>query len=109
MRFMEASNYSLLDILSVDWPQLFDRAAAITEKMITYTDETLWAKNRTITFDVPTHYMRELKTEEHGVFEVNFKHLAPLFSGPNRPFGILGSSQVRPLDVNPILDNVAFL
>ncbi|HWU41863.1 MAG TPA: hypothetical protein VN132_00455 [Bdellovibrio sp.] len=98
LRFMHMSNYSLLEILSIEWPLLFDRAQAITDNMITFCDETLWIKNRTIPFDIPAHYMRELRSIERGLFEVRFKTLSPLFSGPERPFGIVGTYHCRVLD-----------
>ena len=108
LRFLEYSNYSLLEILSIEWPLLFERAQVITEKMITFCDETLWSKNRTIPFNVPTHYMRELQTIERQLYEIKFKTISPLFSGPDRPFGLLGICRCRLLDVEQS-SNLAFI
>lgn len=108
LQFMEYSNYSLLEILSIEWPLLFERAQAITDKMITFCDETLWSKNKTIAFNVPTHYMRELQTIERQLYEIGFKTISPLFSGPNRPFGILGTCSCRLLQSEKN-DNLAFI
>jgi len=108
MQFMEYSNYSLMEILSIEWPRLFERAASITTEMITYCDETLWTQNKTIAFNVPLHYMRELQTEQRQFYQIRFRHLAPLFLGPNKPFGILGTCECRLLDVQD-QDKLAFI
>lgn len=108
LRFMEYSNYSLLEILSIEWPLLFERAQIITDKMITFCDETLWSKNRTIPFNVPVHYMRELQTVERQLYEIRFKTISPLFSGPNSPFGLLGICHCRLLDSEKS-QNLAFI
>lgn len=108
MQFMEYSNYSLIEILSIEWPKLFDRAAVITEKMIQFCDDTLWLKNQTIPFNIPAHYMRELQTDERQTYEIRFRYISPIFSGPNQPFGILGTCACR-LISSTGKDNVAFI
>lgn len=108
LQFMEYSNYSLIEILAFEWPMLFERSQAITEKMITFCDETLWSKNQTIPFNVPTHYMRELQTEHRQLYEIRFKNISPLFSGPDKPFGILGTCDCKLLKADPN-DNLAFI
>jgi hypothetical protein len=108
LRFIECSNYSLLEILSTEWPLLFERSAAITNQMITYCDETLWSKNRTIAFNIPKHYVRELQTAEHQVYEIGFKTISPLFSGPDRPLGILANCNCLLLE-SKRYDNLAFI
>lgn len=108
MQFMEYSNYSLIEILSIEWPKLFDRAAAITEKMIQYCDDALWLKNQTIPFDVPAHYMRELQTDQRQTYEIRFRYISPVFSGPNKPFGILGTCACRLISPS-VNDNISFI
>jgi hypothetical protein len=109
LRFMELSSYSLMQILAHEWPQLFDRADAITERMISYCDQILWTANRTIAFDIPLHFIRELRSKERQVLEVRFKYLSPLFSGPNQPFGILGTCQVKQVETAKYQDNLALV
>lgn len=108
LQFMEYSNYSLLEIVTMEWPRLFERSNAITDRMITYCDEKLWMRNRTINFDIPTHYMRELQTDERQMYQISFRHLSPLYSGPERPFGILGTCQCRPI-ASSGLGNISFV
>lgn len=108
MRFMEKSGYSLLEILSYEWPQLFDRSPLITNKMITYCDQVLWDENRTILFDIPKHYLRELRSREQLMFEISFRYLSPLFSGPNQPLGLVGTCAVKMLEDGLHRGNLAF-
>jgi hypothetical protein len=109
MRFMETTGYSLMEILSYEWPALFDRPAQITNTIISYCDEILWASNRTIELNVPLHLIREVRSHDPQVCEVNFKYLAPLFAGPNRPYGMLGTCRARVLEKSRVQDNVKFV
>jgi len=109
MRFMEISGYSLLEILSMEWTVLYDRPRAITERMISLCDNVLWEANRTIVFDVPAHYIRELRSIDRNVYEIKFKHLTPLFIGPNQPFGMLGTSSIEFIGRETNSDNLSFI
>ncbi len=91
LRFMEMSNYSLLELLSFEWPEMYERSSVITGEMMRYCDEHLWANNRTIRFPIRDHYIREARSSVHQVFKISFQHLSPLYSGPNKPFGFIGS------------------
>lgn len=108
LQFMEYTGHSLVDIMTVEWPLLFDRAQMITDQMIAYCDETLWIKNKTIPFNIPVHYMRELNSDKRRLYRIHFKTLSPLFSGPNKPFGILGTSECIPID-SGVDDNLEFI
>ena len=43
------------------------------------------------------------------MLEVEFKALSPLFAGPNRPFGIVGTCQVRPLELGAPAEKLSFV
>lgn len=90
LQFMEYTSHSLVDIMTIEWPELFDRSKVIEDQMIAYCNETLWTNNKTIPFNIPAHFMRELRTDERRLYEIRFKTLSPLFSGPDRPFGFMG-------------------
>lgn len=109
MRFMETSSYSMLEILSHEWPALFSRSSAITNKLISYSDEILWANNRTIDLAVPRHIIQERKAEDPQMLEVEFRHLAPLYTGPNQPFGFLATCRARIVDVNAVRPGLSFV
>lgn len=109
MRFMETSSYSLLEILSYEWPLLFDRPSVITDQIIGYCDEILWAANKTISLEVPEHFIREIRSRERRVCVVNFKYLAPIFAGPNKPYGMLGTCSARVVEIEQRADNISFV
>lgn len=109
MRFMETSSYSLLEILSYEWPLLFARASAITDKIISHCDELLWSANRTIPVHVAKHWIHEIRSAERQVCEVTFKYMTPLFSGPGKPAGVIATCQARAIEVDTQRDNLAFV
>ncbi len=104
MRFMETSAYSLLEIQSYPWPDLFSRDSKIADRLISYCDEVLWENNSTIALDISEHVICEIKTEDKNSVRINFRHLAPIYNGPNRPYGILISckAEVVPETPSPI-------
>jgi hypothetical protein len=91
MKFMETSSYSLLEIQSYEWPRLFERSDAITQSLIHYCDDVLWKNNATIALHIPEHVICEIRTKQAQACSVRFRHMAPVFFGPNRPFGLLVS------------------
>ena len=109
LRFMETSSYSLLEILSHDWPTLFNRSSAITDHLISYSDEILWANNRTIDLAVPTHYIQERRALDPQVLEIEFRHLAPLYTGPGRPFGFIATCRARVVETKAMRSELSFI
>ena len=111
MRFMEASSYSLTEMLSQEWPTLFERSSQITALIIKATEQDMWSANTIIDSNIPKHFIRELLSREPQVCEIQHKFFAPLFSGPNQPAGILSVCQGRVLsqlaDVH--IDNLTFI
>ncbi len=111
MRFMEMSSYSLLEMLSSDWTQLFERSGQITELLIQWSEKILWTENKTLELDIPKHVIRELRSCEPQACEVRQKYFAPLFSGPNKPGGALSVCEARVLaaKLDIARDNVTFV
>lgn len=110
LRYMEMINYSLIEVLAYEWPLLYDRSGAITEKIISYCDEVLWAANKTIPFDIPNHFIRETRSQQQKYFEIGFNHISPLFSGPNQPAGLIGSFNARTMSLEKGAEtNLAFI
>ncbi|CAM5999400.1 unnamed protein product [Sphagnum balticum] len=106
---METTNYSLVEVLSYEWPELYDRARAITDELITLTDELLWTRNATLTVNVNKHFIREIRSFERQILEVQFKQIAPLFHGPGKPFGFVCSCRANALTSAGNLDNLSFV
>lgn len=109
--FMEISNYSLLDVLSHDWPMLFHRDNEVTDVIIRQAEQDMWSMNCVIRAEVPVHYIRELLSENPQICEVQQQYFAPLFSGPNQPGGGLVISAARPIGADKSVDreNLAFI
>lgn len=109
LHFMEVSNYSLLEVLAYDWPTLFHRDLAVTNLIIQQAEQDMWSENRTIPSKIPVHYIRELLSKEPQICEVQQQYFAPLYSGPNKPGGILVASSAKPMGVEVRHENVSFL
>ena len=111
MRFMETTNYSLIELLSHDWPMLFHREKWVTDAIMKQAEQDLWSNNQTIRSQVPKHTIRELLCAPAQACEVHHKYFVPLYSGPGRPGGVLSVCVARSLDANVGVshDNVTFL
>lgn len=100
LRFMETSAYSLIEVSSQSWPELFKRSSAITEAMISWSDEKLWERNSVVPFTIPEHYIKEYMASSPQVIHIQFKYMAPLFQGPNRPYGFACSCRAQIVDAH---------
>lgn len=110
MLFMQASSYSLLEVLSFEWPLLYDRASSITDLIISHTEEIIWNANSTVPAKIPPHFIRELRSTTPQVCEVHFECFAPLFSGPNQPSGFVAACSGRVIsDIDIGKDNLTFV
>jgi len=109
MAFMQNSGYSLIEMLANEWPALFDRSKMVTDQMIAYCDDILWKANKTIPFNIPVHYVRERESSERLLWEISFRYLSPLFSGPDKPFGILGTFRLKPVELNSPIERISFI
>jgi hypothetical protein len=110
MRFMELSSYSLTEMLSNEWTSLFERPAEVTDMMLQY-ERDLFKDNRTLELSIPKHLIRELRSSQPQLCEVEHKYFAPLYSGPNRPGGGLSVCRGRVVDANLDVyrENVTFI
>lgn len=93
LRFMEVCSYTLHDVLTIDWPTLFERSQMITANLIEHIN-TVVTTGRTVSLqDVPFHYMKERMSAERQLFRVRFRFMSPVFSGAGQPAGYLVSSK----------------
>ncbi len=111
LRFMEITNYSLIQLLSHDWPMLFHRAKEVNDILMKQAEQDLWTGNVTIKSVAPRHVTRELLCTPAQACEVFHKYFVPLYSGPNRPGGVLSVCEGKTLDIEVSVDpdRVAFL
>lgn len=105
--YMEITNYSLLDIITHEWPELYHRTNSITKLILDAVNESCVSGLPTFHVNIPRHYIREALAHPPQTCEVNFKYCAPLFEGPGRISGVLMSSSAT---VQPeVLDNIEFI
>ncbi len=111
MRFMEISTYSLLEVLSYEWPQLFERSSHITQLIIKQTEKDMWSTNKVIESQIPKHFLRETLSGSPQVLEAQHRLFAPLFSGPGKPGGMLSVGTVRSVvtNVDVATDKITFI
>jgi hypothetical protein len=111
MRFMEVSSYSLTEVLSLHWQVLFDRSTQITDIIMAAIEKTMFVEQRVVVADIPKHFIRELRSSQPLVAEIQHRYFAPLFNGPNKPAGFLGVCKGHVLDaeLNIRRDNLAFI
>lgn len=111
LRFMEITNYSLIQLMSHDWPMLFHRAKEVTDILMQQAEQDLWSGNETIKSVAPRHVIRELLCTPAQACEVFHKYFVPLYSGPNSPGGVLSVCEGKTLDIEVSVDaeRIAFL
>ncbi len=108
-RFMEICSYDLHDIVTYDWPTLFERSQMITSKIMEKVEEVV-RTGRTVSLeDVPAHYMKERHSQDGSVFRVKFRHMGPIFAKAGVPAGFLASSKAEIIDETPSRHELRFI
>lgn len=98
--FMRVCGYSLADVLTYEWPELFERSQIITEAVIAGALKAV-EKNQTVAYEVQVHYMKERFSESRRVHRVDFQHVAPLNDKHGQPVGYVISSHAKTIDKQP--------
>ena len=109
INFFDLCNYSLLDLLSRQWFELFERLESVTNANLDeITDVVKGGKLRRMT--VGPHLLKELDSNPRGVFNFNLLYCCPVFSAPGVPGGYLLIDDVKELDLfAPKDDSFVFL
>jgi len=108
MRFMEICGYSLEDVLTFPWPNLYERSTTITDKVLERVREAI-ETTRVLAANTENHYMKERASSTRQVVEVGFRYIGPLFSSPGKPSGYLISCRAKMLDEMPSRHELRFL
>lgn len=113
LRFMDVCGYSLLDVLSHEWPTLYERSQIITRQLFSAVDKTLQDLSVQLTkLDnlVATHFMKERFSSTRQVCQVSFKHISPLYcNASGEALGFIISSQAKMIDSKPEEDSLRFI
>jgi hypothetical protein len=98
LTFMHICNYTLVDLLTYEFYELYERSVSVNEhlfaaaKIVTErgTSEGVSLKH------VPAHLTRERFSEERGVFQITFRHFFPIYLESHDFFGYLVVLRARP-------------
>ncbi|MBX2986970.1 MAG: hypothetical protein KF802_03645 [Bdellovibrionaceae bacterium] len=91
MGFMSICNYTLLELLTHEFHELYERSQQINGMMfeaVGRVAEVDMHEGLPVS-NIPKHLMRELFSEDRGVFQVEFRYMFPLFVWPQKYFGFL--------------------
>ena len=87
--FFKLCSYSLFDIMSREWFELYDRPEFITRQLMGEVEET-FRKDTLHTCSLPAHLMTEkLSSSEGRSFLTNFKKMLPLYNEAGGPSAFL--------------------
>lgn len=108
LKYMQVCGYSLEDVLTHSWPELYERSSRITDELLGNI-RGVFESGQTTALKISTHYMKERISKNRQVSEVTFRYMAPIFSRPGVPVGVLVSSRARIVDEAPLRHELRFL
>lgn len=109
INFFDYCNYTLLDLLSREWMELYERLSSITESIFREIHSSVAAKEFRL-FDTPAHVMKEKYAKPCGVFRTDLLSCCPVYSAPELVSGYLLALDVTELDVQDTSNsNLSFL
>lgn len=80
LAFMKRCGYSLAEIFTYPWPDLFERPQVITQQCLSEVSKAM-TLNRTIRSETEVHFMKERYSCDRRIHKVNFQTLAPIRQG----------------------------
>jgi len=108
--FMDVCSYSLLDLLTHAFFELYERSTSVNEYIISSVDVLMKRGTQAgvSLADIPKHLMRERFSEQQGVFQIHFDFMYPVYRWPNEFHGVIATQRAIPYrDV--IADDVRFI
>ncbi|MBT4760553.1 MAG: hypothetical protein HOO06_02545 [Bdellovibrionaceae bacterium] len=109
-RLFEMSSLSLLELISNEWPELFERSLDVTEHIHKHITQALSGQQDLISMEnVPTHLMRERMTDVKIAHFVNFKFIAPVYTGPEKIENFIISSGSKKVEDDYNYSNISFI
>lgn len=106
--FLKFCGYSLADVLTYEWPELFERSHIVTQQLLETVGKVLQTE-KTVQFTTPVHYMKERFSESRRITKVDFQYLAPLFDMSGAIAGYVASSHVKLIDKTPENHDLRFI
>lgn len=108
---MNLCGYTLLDVLTHEFYELYERSLPINEQMMEATLKVLSGEQPGgfgLTGMIPKHLMREIFSASRGVFEIEFKYICPVYKWPKNLDGFIVVQRARNYS-GPADDKIHFL
>lgn len=107
---MNLCGYTLLDVLTHEFYELYERSLPINEQMLEATRKVFEgpASGFSLSGMIPKHLMREIFSSNRGVFEIEFKYICPVYHWPRNPYGFIVVQRARSYS-GPADDKIRFL
>ena len=104
-------NYSLLELTSYPWYELYERPKRVTDDLIRFSEGLIGGKTPFVNFEdgsFPAYNLRELMTEEQEVYSIQERFAARLKSAHSGENYILSVKRIQPI-AQKSGDGLAFL
>lgn len=95
MNFFDICSYSLTEIFTYDWRDLYRRDDSITIKLAEKAGEVLTGKVATVPIGVDWHYLEEVFSENQNKIYIVHKFLSPLYNKQNQIVAFVAISDGR--------------
>jgi hypothetical protein len=79
LRFYELTRYSLADLLTFEWHELYYRPSFVNEGLFTVVNEIVSSGVEKLPLNVKSHLMKEIKADPVHVSQVDFKFISPTY------------------------------
>lgn len=112
LKFMDLCNYSLLDLLTFEFFELYERSASVNEnlfKVAHHLKDTQPSAGVDLSENVPRHVLRERFSEKRDMFNIEFKSMFPIYRWPKESAGVLTTMKAERCSVEPEAGTVSFL
>ncbi len=109
LEFFNYCRYSLLEVMTNEWYNLFERASFVEKDLYAWLGEMIQA-GRSLPSPLGEHFMREKLLDKRRLIAVKFKYMIPLFAqDEDRIEAVLLTSQARLVMEDEAPENLRFI
>lgn len=94
LNFLSHSSYTIVDMLTTPWPELFHRKPSITNQIMKKSEFISNSATSTQPWKIEPHIVTELKGQERS-FLMTLKCISPVFDHNNNRIGWVSSVNVK--------------
>lgn len=85
--FFKITDYSIAELISYEWEDLYYRSSAITKKMYSLIEDTLASDVKLLNMDIEPHFIKEIRADTVQLCEVKFRYIAPIYTNEGEQSG----------------------